>query len=97
MSIRNWPAVQLGNQHLLEAADDLAQVRRQRIQIPQVRVRHAEPPLARTWRTPVATRAVGAAPTDDQQLAAGRAVDFLRRNVLGHAGHFAARKLTMCS
>ena len=88
--------VQLGDQHLLVALQDLAQVLRQRVEVPQVAVRDALA-LGLHVVDGRGAGAVGAAPAEDEQVAAspGRrpsAAECRRRR----GATFSARVLTMC-
>src|SRR3954465_12378642 len=66
--------VQFWNQHSLETVEHLAEVRWERIQVPQVSVRYARA-AAPAFAGRRGTGAIGPAPGQNQQLALGRAVD----------------------
>src|SRR5688572_21834718 len=79
------PAVQLGDQHPFEPAEQRAEVSRKRIQVAEMSVGDAKPALAATLDR-FANRPVGRAPTEHEQLALVVAVlDLLLGHEVGDA------------
>ena len=94
--MRSWPRFSSGISTFLNRFRMSPEFLRQRIEVPQVGVRHGFA-LGLHVVHGRGAGAVGAAPAEDEQVAAGGAVDFLRRECRWRcSATFAARVLTMC-
>src|SRR5262249_23273867 len=76
--------IQFGNDHRFKTLQDIAQVRWKRIEMTQMRARHRISLLLQLLDRG-RDRSVGRSPSQDQDFAFLRTVDFERRNVLLHA------------